>query len=84
MPGLLASCKDIQASLESEEHALRQCVCSTSLPVGRLIVDKPDILLKTGTTRTISVSVCVVWTGESQNTALTRVITSAADQKHPQ
>jgi len=80
MPGLLASCKDIQASLESEKHALRGCVCSTSLQVGRLIVDKPDILLKTGSTRTISVSVCVIWTNQS----LPRVITSAADQKHPQ
>jgi len=62
MPGLLASCKHIQASLENEEHALRQCVYSTSLQVGRLTVDLPDILLKTGSTRTISVSVCVIWT----------------------
>jgi len=51
------SCKDIQASLKSEVHALRQWVFSASLRVGRLLLNKPDILFRTGSTRNISVSV---------------------------
>ena len=79
MPGLLAFCKDIQASLKSEGHALRQWLHSTSLWVGKLLVNKPDILLRTGSTRSISVSLCYVDQSVTEH-SITRVITSASEQ----